>query len=153
MIKLGKISIKELTDQKICRFLDELETLTHGKDGYMKYHLQACRIFAHKNDFTADVFVVCEEDDKTILGWALCQDLTYRNEDYKELSIFIDPDERGAGHGGTLIKYVLDNTDYKISCWASEGESREKFFKKYANERLNLFDMDHYMEEGEFKLL
>lgn len=148
-MKLAKISIQEFQSE-LPEFFKKLEDLTLGEGGYMKYHLQACRLFAHKNDFTADIFVICEED---IVGWALCQDLAYRNEDYKELSIFIDPKYRGKNYGGKLIEFIIENTDYRISCWGSEGEGRTEFFRKYVDDKLNLFDMEHYMRNNEFKLL
>lgn len=124
-----------------------------GDSGYMKNYLQALYAFENKRDYISDIFIIIHEENgiKKVAGWAICQDLFYKYEDFKDLSIYIFPENRKNGYGSKLIQYILDNTNYKISCWIRSLDSSYYLFKKFMLKGLYLFDMVEYELNGKYK--
>jgi GNAT superfamily N-acetyltransferase len=127
-----------------------LYTLTNGVGGYMGFYIQTIwnAYQQDKLDYYCRIFAFYDGD--TIIGWALLQDLLYRNGDYVELSIYVNPKNRGNGIGSDLMQYISKKVvDKKISVWY-KGQT---LFKRFATHPFYPFDMKHYEKTKEYKLL
>jgi GNAT superfamily N-acetyltransferase len=148
-LRFENLDIADLSDADYKKLLK----LTYNpKDGYMRMYLELCRtawLTYKKDDFTCDVYICFK--GRSIVGWAIAQDLLYKDGDFLEFSIFVSSRSRGMGVGSSLLETVAEYVDYahvdkQISVWVHNETSKNLFKKVKDNPNFVCFDSNKWSE-------